>query len=136
MSPTKPDMTDPRVKALLHTCAIMGLEEEGFLYICKHRVNTVERLTNISNNRYAKLIKEDPSVINGADIDQINIFRSWYTATHKSLGRRVMPNDILKKLTKDEWSEFSATFVAAAVSMASNAPAAAATQAQVNGGGH
>ena len=55
-----------------------------FHYQHKHRIHTVERFVLISNDRYAELIKTDPSVINSTDIDQIKIFKNWYTGLHKT----------------------------------------------------
>ena len=117
MKPTpKPDTTDLKVKAPLHLCNTIVLVEDGFQYLHKYSIHMVERFVSTINDSYAELIKADPSVINATDIDQIEIFRSLYTELHKSLGRRVTPEDILKLLTEDKWSSYSATYVTDAIS--------------------
>ena len=127
MVPAKGDPNDPKTKALKHVCSIIGLDDDGFEYLHKYCIRTVERMVSTSNARYLELIKADPSVINPTEIDQIEIFRSWFIEAQRGLGKRVTPDNILKMFDDDEWGGYSVTYVADAINKANVATAAATT---------
>ena len=66
-------------QAFKHACTILDLGDDGHDYLKRHRIGNVRKLVNTTNEHYADLFHRDPSVLNESDLEQIEIFRFWYT---------------------------------------------------------
>ena len=67
----------------------------------KHRICTERKLVSTTDKNLATMITKDPSVLNYADIDQIHIFRFWYSAYQAKVGP-VSPEGLINDFTVEE----------------------------------
>ena len=97
-------------QAFRHVCDILDLDEPGYTYLKKHRITNVRRLVNTTNEHYSDLFHRDPSVLNESDLDQIEIFRFWYTE-YRSKAGEVDPQDFMNDLTETEWESYTNNYM-------------------------
>ena len=61
--------------AFMHVCDILELDQGGHDFLTKYRIRTVRKLISTADKHLVTMITKDPSVLNHADVDQIQIFR-------------------------------------------------------------
>ena len=68
-------MATTPAQAFNHVCTIMDPGNDGHDYLIKNRIRTVSRMVITADKHCVSLITKDPTVLNEADLDQINIFK-------------------------------------------------------------
>ena len=88
------------VEALEHVCQILEMHQNvaGFLQI--HQISSIRRLTTTTVDHLEELAAIETSPLSKTDINQTNLFWTWYANLVKKAGR--VTNDVLvQELTED-----------------------------------
>ena len=86
-------------QVLAHICQILELDSQAVAFLEAHRIKSVRKLTTSTVDSYEELASLDGSPLNKIDIDQLNLFKTWYTNFIQKNGQ-VSNEDIINELTK------------------------------------
>ena len=75
-----------------------------------HKITSVRRLAITSSERYEELVNLTGAPLSRADIDQLNLFKTWYT---NYIHQNGLPSneDIINKFTEKIWDEFCLAYL-------------------------
>ena len=100
-------MGEPTVDELVmaHICQVLEMVGLAVTFLKTHRIGSVRRFTTTMVDRYEELAGLEGSPLDNTDIDQINLFRTWYTRMIQKGG--AMSNELLmQEFTEEVWEEF------------------------------
>ena len=105
-------MGDPTVdqQAMTHICQVLELDSQAVAFLEAHRIGSVRRFTTTTVDRYEELANVLGSPLDNTDIDQINLFRTWYTRMIQKRDQ-FSSQGIIQELTEEVWNDFCNSYL-------------------------
>ena len=106
------NMGDPTSaqQVLTHICQVLELDPQVVTFLEIHRIKSVRRFTSTTVDRYEELASLARSPLDKTDIDQINLFRTWYTNLIQKEGG-ISHEFIIQELTESSWDTFCNSYL-------------------------
>ena len=92
--------------ALAHVCHILELDDQAASFLKANQVRSIRRFDTTTVDKYQELANLPNSPINTTDIDQINLFRIWYTNVVQKQKTQPSNQDLIDGLLEKEWDDF------------------------------
>ena len=97
-------------QAITHICQILEMDPQVATFLEDHQIKSVRRLAITPSERYEELVNLTGSPLSRADIDQLKLFKTWYT--NQILQSGSLSNEsIINKFTEKVWDEFCRTYL-------------------------
>ena len=97
-------------QAITHICQILEMDPQVTTFLEDHRIKSVRRLAITPSERYEELVNLTGSPLSRADIDQLKLFKTWYTNQIFQSGS-LSNESIINKFTEKVWDEFCTAYL-------------------------
>ena len=92
-------------EVVAHVCKVLELDDDVPSFLENHCIQSFRRLTTTTVDQHERLCNIAGSPLHHADINQINLFRTWYTQKIQAKG--LLNNEaIITEITSEAWDDF------------------------------